>query len=65
MAVQLRAADTRIVLHALQSYRTSLLEVQVRLAARDVDISDLIEDVARLEKSYDKSFKALCRWGKW
>jgi hypothetical protein len=53
------------VLHALQSYRTSLLEVQVRLAARDVDISDLIEDVARLEKSYDKSFKALCRWGKW
>jgi hypothetical protein len=65
MAIQLNAQDTRTVLRALQSYRVSLFEVQERLAARDVDISDLIEDVARLEKSYDKSFKALCRWGKW
>ena len=65
MAIQLNAQDTRTVLRALQSYRVSLFEVQERLALRDVDISDLIEDVARLEKSYDKSFKALCRWGKW
>ncbi len=65
MAIQLGAADTRTVLHALQSYRASLLDVQERLGARGVDISDLIEDVARLEKSYNKSFKALCRWGRW
>lgn len=56
MAIKLNAADTQIVLTALQIYREEELE-KVRLDHK-------VKQIERLIKSYKRSFAALERWGR-
>lgn len=56
MAIRLNAADTHVVMTALQIYREDELE-KVRLDFHKV------KQIERLIKSYKRSFAALERWG--
>lgn len=60
MALKLKTADTYLVLTALREYRMALADLPPEV--REAWIESNIEDLDRLIKSYERSFKALCRW---